>query len=51
MWVGVRKFLMDYDIERNTYANSNEIAFEGKRGLDDWLIDEITSYDNEYLYL
>ncbi|GGI11582.1 hypothetical protein [Gottfriedia solisilvae] len=48
-WVGVRKFLMDYDIQRNTYADSNEIAFDGERGLDDWIVDEITSYDSEYL--
>jgi hypothetical protein len=48
-WVGVNKFLMDYDIKRNTYADSNEIAFEGKRGLDDWMVDEVTSYDSEYL--
>jgi hypothetical protein len=48
-WVGVNKFLMDYDIQRNTYANSNEIEFEGTRGLDDWMVDEVTSFDSEYL--
>jgi len=40
---------MDYDIERNTYSDSNEIAFDGERGLDDWIVDEITSYDKDYL--
>ncbi|WP_043932594.1 hypothetical protein [Bacillus sp. EB01] len=48
-WVGVNKFLMDYDIQRNTCADSNEIVFEGKRGLDDWISYEVTSYDSEYL--
>ncbi|MFT8322758.1 MAG: hypothetical protein ABF649_17950 [Bacillus sp. (in: firmicutes)] len=41
-WLNVRKFLMDYDITRNVYANvPNKIAFGGRRGLDDWGYDEI----------
>ncbi|WP_156967310.1 hypothetical protein [Ureibacillus sinduriensis] len=48
-WIGVNKFAMDYDIQRNTYTNSYEIAFDGKRGIDDWMADELTAYDSEYL--
>ncbi|MTH52293.1 hypothetical protein GKZ89_02660 [Bacillus mangrovi] len=41
-WVNVRKFLMDYDITRNVYANKpKEIVFGGRRGLDEWGYDEI----------
>jgi hypothetical protein len=49
IWQGVNKILMDYDILRNTYENSIEIAFGGARGLDDWISDEITAYDDVYL--
>lgn len=48
-WKGVNKFLMDYDINRNTYVDSDEIVCDGQRGLDDWMVDEITSYDDHYL--
>ena len=48
-WNGVIKFLMDYDISRHTYHNSNEIVGEGMSGLDDWICDEITSHNEEYL--
>ena len=48
-WIGVNKFLMDYDIQRNTYVNSDEIVCDGQRGLDDWIVDEITAYDDHYL--
>lgn len=41
-WLNVRKFLMDFDITRNVYGdNSNEIAFGGRQGLDEWGYDEI----------
>lgn len=41
-WLNVRKFLMDYDITRNVYANKpNKIVFGGRQGLDDWGYDEI----------
>lgn len=41
-WLNVRKFLMDFDITRNVYGdNSNEIAFGGWQGLDEWGYDEI----------
>ncbi|UTW69266.1 hypothetical protein KHA80_20535 [Anaerobacillus sp. HL2] len=45
----VNRYLMDYDINRNTYVDSDEIAFNGQRGLDDWIADEITAYDEHYL--
>ncbi|WP_186580205.1 hypothetical protein [Aquibacillus kalidii] len=48
-WHGVNKYLMDYDIHRNTYEDSDKIAFDGQRGLDDWITDEITAYDEVYL--
>ena len=48
-WSGVNKFLMDYDIQRNTYHDSDRIVCDGQRGLDDWMVDELTSYNDEYL--
>jgi hypothetical protein len=48
-WNGVNRFLMDYDMQRNTYIDSDEIVCDGLRGLDEWMIDEITVYDEQYL--
>ncbi|MGX1193089.1 hypothetical protein [Metabacillus sp. SLBN-84] len=48
-WTGVSRFLMDFDITRNTYIDSDEIVCDGQRGLDDWIVDEVTAYDDAYL--
>jgi hypothetical protein len=48
-WHGVNKFLMDYDIYRNTYHDTGELAHNGLRGLDDWTVDEVTGFDEHYL--
>ncbi|KAB8138105.1 hypothetical protein F9U64_06580 [Gracilibacillus oryzae] len=49
-WKNVRKFMMDYDITRNVYANNpHEIVFGGRRGLDEWGYDEILSLSKKKL--
>ncbi|WP_445491637.1 hypothetical protein [Niallia sp. 03133] len=33
-------------MKKNTYANSNEIVFDGMRGIDEWGYEEIIHLDN-----
>ncbi|WP_106532300.1 hypothetical protein [Planomicrobium soli] len=49
VWEEVKKFLLDYDLTRHTYWGSTTISGDGLRGLDDWMWDEITPYDEEFL--
>ena len=46
-WLNVRKFLMDFDITRNTYGN--EIVFGGRKGIDEWGYDEILALSKRKL--
>lgn len=49
VWEEVKKFLLDYDLARHTSWDSHEIVADGLRGLDDWMCDEITQWDGEFL--
>lgn len=49
IWSQVRRFFFDFDITRNVYANSDSIAFDGMRGIDEWGYDEITTIDDKLL--
>jgi hypothetical protein len=49
VWEEVKKFLLDYDMTKHTSWGSDNISGNGLRGLDDWMCDEITRYDEDFL--